>query len=292
MRAMRVGDKCAVRRGTSRRRPSGLWPRTRRRLMFGRSPIRTGVVRDPVKVLRPALAARYEIEREIAAGDASTLYLARDLRHDRPVVLKVLRAVSNTPTIDEARFVREIRLLARLQHPFILPLHDSGHVEEVIYYVAPYVTGESLRERIKRERKLPVDDALRIAAEVADALDCAHRSGVIHRGIKPSNILLSGGHAIVADFGIAIRAGESLSILQDGAEDRHPVGNLAYISPEQYRMEDGSLTVPSDIYALGGVLFTLLTGELPNGSTIEEIAETHHPDFGRCEPPRLRPAAG
>ena len=215
-------------------------------------------MRDPVQVLRPALAARYEIEREIASGEAATVYLARDLRHDRPVALKVLRATSNTPTIDEARFAREIKLLARLQHPFILPLHDSGHVEDVLYYVAPYVTGESLRQKLDRERKLRLEDALRIARETADALDCAHRSGVIHRDIKPENILLSGGHPILADFGIA-RAldafrGPRLTNPGEGA-----FGAGAYLSPEQLRGDrepDGR----TDVFSLGCVLYEMLTG--------------------------------
>jgi serine/threonine protein kinase len=215
------------------------------------------MLRDPVQVLRPALAARYEIEGEIASGEAATVYLARDLRHDRPVALKVLRAESKTPTIDEARFVREIRLLARLQHPFILPLHDSGHVEDVLYYVAPYVTGESLRQRIERERRLPLDDALRIAREVADALDCAHRNGVLHRDIKPANILLSGGHPVVADFGIAraLDAFRGPRLTAPGST----LGIGAYMSPEQLRGDrepDGR----TDIFSLGCVLYEMLTG--------------------------------
>jgi serine/threonine-protein kinase len=219
------------------------------------------VVRNPVEILRPALAARYDIEREIGSGAASTLYLAHDLRHDRPVVLKVLRPMSDTPTIDEARFVREIRLLARLQHPFILPLHDSGHVEEVIYYVAPYVTGESVRERIARERKLPVDEAVRIAREVADALDCAHRNGVIHRDIKPANILLSGGHAVVADFGIA-RATNALRGSRLTMPGPGSLGFGAYMSPEQVA-GDREPDSRSDIYSLGCVLYEMLTGAAP-----------------------------
>jgi eukaryotic-like serine/threonine-protein kinase len=221
-------------------------------------------MRDPVQVLRPALAARYEIEREIGSGGAATVYLARDLRHDRPVALKVLRADSPTPTIDEARFVREIRLLARLQHPFILPLHDSGHVEDVLYYVAPYVTGESLRERIERERRLPVPDALHIACEVADALDCAHRHGIVHRDIKPGNILLSGGHAIVADFGVA-RALEAFRGSRLTKTGPGALGTGAYMSPEQMlggRDPDSR----TDIYSLGCVLYEMLVGAAPFGS--------------------------
>jgi serine/threonine protein kinase len=211
-----------------------------------------------MQVLRPALAARYEIEREIASGQAATVYLARDLRHDRPVALKVLRAESETPTIDEARFAREIKLLARLQHPFILPLHDSGHVEEVLYYVAPYVTGESLRQRMERERKLPLEDALRIAREAADALDCAHRSGIIHRDIKPENILLSGGHPILADFGVA-RAFDAFRgpRLTNPGEGAFGIG--AYMSPEQLR-GDREPDSRTDVFSLGCVLYEMLTG--------------------------------
>jgi serine/threonine protein kinase len=216
------------------------------------------MLRDPVQVLRPALAARYEIEREIATGSAATVYLARDLRHDRLVALKVLRAESETPTIDEARFAREIKLLARLQHPFILPLHDSGHVEDILYYVAPYVEGESLRQRIERERKLPLDDALRIGREVADALDCAHRSGVIHRDIKPENILLSGGHPILVDFGVAraFDAFRGARLTQPGAA---AFGVGAYMSPEQLR-GDREPDSRTDVFSLGCVMYEMLTG--------------------------------
>jgi eukaryotic-like serine/threonine-protein kinase len=216
------------------------------------------MLRDPVQVLRPALAARYEIEREIANGEGATVYLARDLRHDRQVALKVLRAVSDTPTIDEARFVREIRLLARLQHPFILPLHDSGHVEDVLYYVAPYLPGESLRERIARERQLPLEDALRIAREAADALDCAHRSGIIHRDIKPANILLSGGHPIIADFGIA-RAFDAFRGPRLTAPGAGALRMGAYMSPEQLR-GDREPDIRTDVFSLGCVLYEMLTG--------------------------------
>jgi len=218
-------------------------------------------MRDPLQVLRPALAARYEIEREIASGAAATVYLARDLRHDRPVALKVLRAESETPTIDEARFVREIRLLARLQHPFILPLHDSGHVEEVIYYVAPYVTGESLRARLDRERKLPVAEALQIVRDVADALDCAHRNGILHRDIKPGNILLSSGHAILADFGVA-RALESFRRPRLTKTGPGAFGIGPYMSPEQI-LGTPEADSRTDIYSLGCVLYEMLTGAAP-----------------------------
>jgi serine/threonine protein kinase len=240
--------------------PCHAWPNATRRPNFAPSPSDVGIMRDPLQVLRPALAARYEIEREIASGAAATVYLARDLRHDRPVALKVLRADSATPTIDEARFVREIRLLARLQHPFILPLHDSGHVEEVIYYVAPYVIGESLRERLERERKLPVSAAFQIVRDVAEALDCAHRHGILHRDIKPGNILLSSGHAILADFGVAraLEASRGPRLTKTG----QGIGTSGYMSPEQM-VGDRDLDSRTDIYSLGCVVYEMLTGVPP-----------------------------
>src|SRR6266853_4707371 len=168
---------------------------------------------DPIASLRAALTGHYEIEREIGQGAFATVYLARDLKHERKVAVKVLHADPSSET-GELRFIREIRLLARLQHPNILPLHDSGHVEALLYYVMPYVDGETLRDRIDRDRRLSTEDAVCIAQDVADALAYAHGQGIIHRDIKPENILLSGGHAIVADFGIAraISAAGSLTL--------------------------------------------------------------------------------
>src|SRR5436309_12505339 len=144
---------------------------------------------DRIGPLRAALAGRYEIGREIGQGAFATVYLANDARHERQVALKVLNADPDSE-IGELRFIREIRLLARLQHPNILPLHDSGHVDALLYYVMPYVSGETLRERIDREKQLPLDAACSIAREVADALAYAHAQGIIHRDIKPENILL------------------------------------------------------------------------------------------------------
>ena len=157
---------------------------------------------DPIGSLRTALAGRYEIGREIGQGAFATVYLANDARHERQVALKVLNVEPGSGT-GELRFIQEIRMLAGLQHPNILPLHDSGHVEALLYYLMPYVSGETLRARMTRERQLPIDAAVRISCEAADALAYAHREGIIHRDIKPENILLSGGHAVVADFGIA-----------------------------------------------------------------------------------------
>src|SRR4030088_1027188 len=150
---------------------------------------------DPTGPLRAALAGRYEIEREIGQGAFATVYLAKDSRHDRKLALKVLNADPSSET-GELRFIREIRLLARLQHPNILPLHDSGHVEALLYYVMPYVSGDTLRDRISRERQISVENSCNIARDIA------HAKGLILRDIKPENILLSTGHPILADFGI------------------------------------------------------------------------------------------
>src|SRR5438270_1189154 len=156
---------------------------------------------DRIGPLRAALAGRYEIGREIGQGAFATVYLAMDARHDRQVAVKVLNADQGSDT-GELRFVREIRMLARLQHPNILPLHDSGHVEALLYYLMPYVSGETLRARINRQRQLPIEAAVQIGCEAADGLSYAHAQGIIHRDIKPENILLSGGHAVIADFAI------------------------------------------------------------------------------------------
>jgi len=215
---------------------------------------------DPVVRLTAALADRYVIERELGAGGMATVYLAHDVRHDRKVALKVLRA-ELAAILGGERFLKEIRLTANLQHPHILPLHDSGEADGIVYYVMPFVEGESLRDRLAREQQLPVDDAVRIAAEVADALSYAHGQGVIHRDIKPENILLHGGHALVADFGIALAASRS-----DGAtrmtETGMSLGTPAYMSPEQ-AMGSRDITPKADIYALGAVLYEMLSGEPP-----------------------------
>ena len=215
---------------------------------------------DPIGPLRAALAGRYEIGREIGQGAFATVYLANDARHERQVAVKVLNADPSSET-GELRFIREIRMLARLQHPNILPLHDSGHVEALLYYLMPYVSGETLRARMSRERQFPLDAAIRIACEAADALSYAHRQGVIHRDIKPDNILLSGGHAIVADFGIA-RAIDVAGVQQLTRTGMGGPGTPAYMSPEQL-MGDRQLDGRSDIYSLGCVLYEMLTGKHP-----------------------------
>ncbi len=219
--------------------------------------------------LSAALADRYQIERELGAGGMATVYLAHDVRHDRRVALKVLRPELSA-ILGAGRFLAEIKTTANLQHPHILSLFDSGEADGLVFYVMPYVEGESLRDRITREKQLPVDDAVRIAREVADALDYAHGHGVVHRDIKPENILLHGGHAMVADFGIALAASKS----EGGTrmtETGMSLGTPHYMSPEQ-AMGEREITPKADIYALGCVLYEMLTGEPPfTGPTPQAI---------------------
>jgi eukaryotic-like serine/threonine-protein kinase len=210
--------------------------------------------------LTSALADRYRLDRELGQGGIATVYLAHDLRHDRNVALKVLRPELSA-ILGAARFLGEIKTTANLQHPHILSLFDSGEADGLVFYVMPYVEGESLRARLLREKQLPVDEAVRIAREVADALDYAHRHGVIHRDIKPENILLHDGRALVADFGIALAAARS----EGGTrmtETGMSLGTPAYMSPEQ-AMGEREITARSDVYALGCVLYEMLTGEPP-----------------------------
>ncbi|HEY6207520.1 MAG TPA: protein kinase [Gemmatimonadales bacterium] len=210
--------------------------------------------------LKAALADRYRIERELGAGGMASVYLAHDVKHDRKVALKVLRP-EVAAILGAERFLKEIKTAANLQHPHILPLHDSGEVDGVVFYVMPFVEGESLRDRLTREQQLPVDDAVRIATEVLDALDYAHEQGVIHRDIKPENILLHAEHALVADFGIALAASRS-----EGAtritETGMSLGTPGYMAPEQ-AMGERALTPRADIYAIGCVLYEMLSGEPP-----------------------------
>jgi serine/threonine-protein kinase len=219
--------------------------------------------------LTSALADRYRLERELGQGGMATVYLAHDLRHDRKVALKVLRPELSA-ILGAARFLAEIKTTANLQHPHILGLFDSGEADGLVFYVMPYVEGESLRARLLREKQLPVDEAVRIAREVADALDYAHRHGVIHRDIKPENILLHDGRALVADFGIALAAARS----EGGTrmtETGMSLGTPAYMSPEQ-AMGEREITSKSDVYALGCVLYEMLTGEPPfTGPTAQAI---------------------
>src|SRR6476620_9458071 len=199
--------------------------------------------------LSTALADRYRLEREVGQGGMATVYLAEDLKHLRKVAVKVLRP-ELAATLGPDRFLREIQIAAGLQHPHILPLLDSGEAGGLLYYVMPLVTGETLRARLERERLLPIQDAVRVAREVADALGYAHGLGVIHRDIKPENILLQNGHALVADFGIAlaVQTAGGHRMTQTGLS----LGTPQYMSPEQ-AMGERTIDARSDIYALGAV---------------------------------------
>lgn len=218
--------------------------------------------------LSAALASQYEIERQVGAGGMATVYLARDLKHHRRVAVKVLNPDLGM-VLGGDRFLSEIRVTANLQHPNLLPLFDSGEANGLLYYVMPYVEGESLRATLDREKQLPIDAALRIASAVASALHYAHRHGVIHRDLKPENILLHDGQPLVADFGIALavsNAGGS-RITQTGIS----LGTPHYMSPEQ-ATGDRAIDARSDIYSLGAVLYEMLTGEPPHvGNTSQAI---------------------
>jgi serine/threonine-protein kinase len=209
--------------------------------------------------LRTALADRYRLERELGAGGMATVYLAHDVKHERPVAIKVLHPELGA-VLGAERFLSEIRTTANLQHPNILPLFDSGAVDGLVYYVMPYVEGETLRDRIKREGQLAVGDAVKLTQGVAAALDYAHRHGVIHRDIKPENILLQDGQALVADFGVALAVSNAggARITQTGIS----VGTPQYMSPEQAAAER-QLDGRSDQYSLAAVLYEMLAGEAP-----------------------------
>ena len=213
--------------------------------------------------LADALRDRYVLERELGRGGMATVYLAHDTKHDRKVALKVLHAQLGT-VVGLERFHREIRLAARLQHPHILPVHDSGETAGHLWYTMPFVDGESVRDRLRRERQLPISDALQITREVADALGYAHSEGVVHRDIKPENILLSHSHALVADFGVAraLTSAGTEGLTEAGVS----VGTPAYMSPEQ-SLADPVLDGRSDLYSLGCVLYEMLAGEAPYTGT-------------------------
>ncbi|MCC7000687.1 MAG: serine/threonine-protein kinase [Gemmatimonadaceae bacterium] len=224
--------------------------------------------RGVIARLADALSDRYRVERELGAGGMATVYLARDLKHDREVAIKVLHPELGA-TLGSERFLSEIKTTARLQHPHILPLLDSGEVGGLLYYVMPVVTGETLRRRLEHEKQLAIPEAVRIAREVASALDYAHRQGVIHRDIKPENILLHDGQALVADFGIALAvqtaAGQRLT--QPGLSR----GTPQYMSPEQ-AMGEPTIDARADVYALGAVTYEMLAGEPPfTGLSLQAI---------------------
>ena len=214
---------------------------------------------EQIDLLRSALADRYAIERELGSGGMATVYLAQDLKHDRKVAVKVLRP-ELAAALGPDRFPREIRILARLQHPHILPLLDSGEAKGFLFYTMPFVEGESLRERVDRGGALPIPEAIRILREVADALAAAHAAGVLHRDIKPGNVMLSGRHALVMDFGVAKAVsdagGENLTTVGVA------VGTPTYMSPEQATASD-DIDARSDIYALGLMAYEILTGKPP-----------------------------
>src|SRR4051812_41393826 len=218
--------------------------------------------------LNAALAGRYTIEREIGRGGMATVYLARDVRHSRNVALKVLSPELGA-VVGAERFLAEIQVTANLQHPNLLPLFDSGEADGLLFYVMPYVAGESLRARLDRERQLPVDEALHIAISIAEALDYAHRNGVIHRDLKPENILLHEGQPLVTDFGIALAVSKAGGerITQTGLS----LGTPQYMSPEQ-ATGDRAIDGRSDIYSLGAVLYEMLSGDPPySGSTAQAM---------------------
>jgi eukaryotic-like serine/threonine-protein kinase len=216
-----------------------------------------------------ALRDRYALEHELGHGGMATVYLARDVHQREPVAIKVMHS-NLADALDSKRFVREMGIAASLAHPLIVPLHDSGNAGGVLYYIMPYVEGESLYERLQRERRLPLDDALRITHDVAAALGYAHGRGVLHRDVKPENVLLAGGRALIADFGLAraIGAADYAKLTETGVV----VGTLYYMSPEQLR-EDRDIDQRSDIYSLGCMLFEMLSGGPPyTGRSLTEVA--------------------
>lgn len=222
--------------------------------------------------LRNSLASRYVIEGEIGRGAMAVVYRARDLKHNRSVAIKILPE-DLSRSLGSARFAREIEIAAGLTHTNILTLHDSGKVGECLYYVMPFVDGESLRDRLDRERVLPIDEALRIASEVASALDYAHRRRVVHRDIKPGNILLQDGSALVADFGVArvIKEASGKTLTATGLT----LGTPSYMSPEQGSGDRG-LDGRSDVYSLGCVLYEMLAGAPPyTGRTAQGVIAKH-----------------
>jgi len=220
-----------------------------------------------MQMLTEALGDRYVLERELGRGGMATVYLARDLREERPVAIKAMHRNLVT-ALGTERFHREMGIAAALSHPLIVPLYDSGDAGGVLYYVMPYVEGESLFQRQERERRLPVADALGIALDVADALGYAHGRGVLHRDVKPENILLTGGRAVLADFGLAraIGAADYRKLTETGVV----LGTVYYMSPEQLG-GNRDLDQRADIYSLGCILYEMLTGEPPYTGSLEQV---------------------
>ncbi|MEE8362025.1 MAG: serine/threonine-protein kinase, partial [Gemmatimonadales bacterium] len=228
---------------------------------------------DRLEDLETALAGRYEIDRELGHGGMATVYLARDLKHNRQVAVKVLRP-DLAAALGPERFLREIEIAANLTHPHILPLHDSGEADGFLYYVMPYIKGDTLRERIDKEVELPVAEAVRIIREVTDALAFAHSQGVIHRDIKPDNVMLSGRHAMVMDFGVAKAVSEATgrnTLTTAGVA----LGTPTYMAPEQ-ATADPHVDHRADIYALGVMAYELLAGRTPfQGATPQAVLAAH-----------------
>src|SRR3954463_10049779 len=251
----------------SRSAPYYRWqlpPPTRRR----RSRTRMTSVSGGYTQFAASLATRYRVERELGRGGMATVYLAHDVKHDRKVAIKVLKP-ELAAVLGADRFVVEIKTTAALQHPHILPLFDSGTADGQLYYVMPYIEGETIREKLNRETQFGVDEAVRVAREVADALDYAHRHGVIHRDIKPENILLHDGRAMVMDFGIAL----AVSAAAGGrmTETGLSLGTPHYMSPEQATAEK-EITGRSDIYSLATVLYEMLAGNPPHvGASAQQV---------------------
>ena len=223
---------------------------------------------DAVARLNAALEGRYAIERELGEGGMATVYLADDLKHERKVALKVLKP-ELAAVVGAERFLAEIKTTANLQHPNILPLFDSGETDGFLFYVMPYVEGDTLKDRLDREHQLPVGDAVQIATDMAEALDYAHRQGVIHRDIKPGNVLLQAGKPVISDFGIALAVG----VAGRGrlTETGLSLGTPHYMSPEQ-ATGDQTVGASTDTYALGSVLYEMLVGEPPYpGTTAQAV---------------------
>jgi eukaryotic-like serine/threonine-protein kinase len=220
-----------------------------------------------LEMLTEALGGRYEVERELGRGGMATVYLARDVTEGRPVAIKAMHRGLVT-ALGIERFHREMGIAASLAHPLILPLYDSGNAGGVLYYIMPYVEGESLYQRLERDRRLPLDDALRITRDVADALGYAHGRGVLHRDVKPENILLAGDRAVVADFGLAraIGAADYRKLTETGVV----LGTVYYMSPEQLGGRR-DLDQRADIYSLGCILYEMLTGEPPYTGSLEQV---------------------
>jgi serine/threonine protein kinase len=221
------------------------------------------------ELLADTLGERYSLERELARGGMASVHLARDLQQQRLVAIKVMHPrVANALGVE--RFRREIEIASSMTHPLIVPLYDSGNAGDLLYYIMPYVEGESLYQRLERERRLAPEDALRITHDVASALGYAHSRGVLHRDVKPENILLAGGRALVADFGLAraIGAADYQKLTETGVI----VGTAYYMSPEQLR-EDRDIDQRADIYGLGCILYEMLTGGPPfTGPSLKEVA--------------------